>query len=191
METKPTGAQDPRHSIIRDMLLAIGDDPDREGLQGTPARVVRSWDKLFGGYNENPEDVLSTTFKEINQYNQMVLLTDIELHSTCEHHILPFVGKAHIGYIPRDKVVGISKLARLVECFARRLQIQERLTQQIADAMQEYLNPLGAGVIIEAQHQCMIARGVEKPNSWMKTSALIGNFNSNHVKDEFHRLCGY
>ena len=160
-------------NIVR-ILQFIGEDPKREGLLDTPKRVVRSWDKLYGGYKENPKDILKTTFNE--NYDEMVLLKDIELYSTCEHHLLPFYGKIHIAYIPDKKVVGISKLARLAECFSRRLQIQERLVNQIADALQEILQPKGVAVICEAKHFCMTSRGIEKQNSNMITSALRGAF---------------
>jgi GTP cyclohydrolase I len=182
-------AQDDRHTLVRHLLEAIGEDPEREGLLDTPARVVRSWAKLYGGYAQDPKEILKTAFEETENYNQMVVLSDIELYSTCEHHMLPFVGKAHVGYIPGKKVVGISKLARLVECFARRLQIQEKLTQQIAHALQDTMEPRGVGVMIIAQHFCMTSRGVEKQNSLMKTSSLLGVFQEEKVREEFHRLC--
>lgn len=191
METQPASPQDPRRVVIVDLLRAIGEDPDREGLKNTPDRVVRSWSKLFGGYDQKPETILSAVFSETNDYDQMVLLKDCEIYSTCEHHLLPFFGRAHVGYIPGKSVVGISKLARLLECFARRLQIQERLTQQVADALETYLKPRGVGVIIEAQHFCMTSRGVEKQKSVMLTSALRGCFVKQDVREEFHRLCGY
>jgi len=191
MATQSARAQDSRHTLIGLLLQHIGDDPEREGLVGTPDRVVRSWDKLYGGYKQNPKDVLCTVFEETENYDQMVLLRDIEMYSTCEHHLLPFFGKAHVGYVPGTRVVGISKLARLVECFARRLQIQEKMTQQIADALNDNLSPRGVGVIVEAQHFCMTSRGVEKQNSVMVTSALRGCFTEKDVKEEFHRLCRY
>jgi GTP cyclohydrolase I len=162
----------------------LGDDPNREGLLQTPDRIIRSYDKLYGGYLMKPELILHRTFA--NDTNQMVILRDIEFYSTCEHHMLPFFGRAHIAYIPSERVVGISKLARLLECYSRRLQIQERLTEQIAEAIQEHLDPLGTAVLLEAQHLCMIARGVEKQNSIMITSALRGAFlEDDRTREEF------
>jgi GTP cyclohydrolase IA len=188
-------AQNTRPSIedaknaVRTILQFLGEDADREGLQETPNRVIRSWERLYGGYIQTPAEILKTQFSEIEQYDQMVTLRDIEFYSMCEHHMLPFFGKVHIAYIPRESVVGISKLARLVEVFARRLQIQERLTQQISDAINSCLSPQGVGVVIEAQHFCMVARGVEKQNSKMVTSALKGIFLENPIKSEFLTLC--
>lgn len=177
----------PNEWIIEKMLEAMGEDPKREGLLDTPSRVVKSWDTLFSGYGQIPQEILVRRFSSEN-YNQMIVLRDIELFSTCEHHLLPFYGKAHIAYIPNGHVVGLSKLARLTECFARRLQIQERLTQQIADALMEFVGCLGAGVIIEAKHMCMLARGVQKQNSVMTTSAIRGVFQEEKVKEEFLKL---
>lgn len=169
---------------IAKILTFIGEDRNREGLQDTPARVARSYQKLFGGYQQHPEQILSTMFK--SDADQMVVLRDIEFYSTCEHHMIPFFGKATIGYIPNGRVVGISKLARLLECFARRLQIQEQLTEQIADAIQNHLSPLGVGVVVEAKHLCMVARGVEKQNSVMVTHALRGTIlNDQKARQEF------
>ena len=165
---------------ITRVLEYIGEDPAREGLLETPSRVVKSWSKLYGGYREDPAEILGKTFE--SECDEMVILKNIELYSCCEHHMLPFIGKVHIGYLPgTGRVVGISKLARLVECFARRLQIQERLTKQIADAIQKELSPLGVGVIIEAQHLCMQMRGVEKQNSVMATSVMLGQFRENEA----------
>jgi len=171
--------------LVRHMIKAIGDDPEREGVLETPKRVVKSWEELFGGYGQSPEKILSKTFKG-GGYDQMVLLKDIEFYSTCEHHMLPFMGKCHIAYIPKDRVVGLSKLARLTECFARRLQIQEKLTDQIADAMVKWLEPVGVAVVIEAKHFCMVARGVGKQNSIMQTTALRGVFrDEDSTRNEF------
>ncbi len=169
-------ADDIAETVVR-QLEYIGEDATREGLVDTPARVVRSWEKLYGGYAQNPADILKTTFTQ--KSDEVVLLKNIEFYSTCEHHMLPFFGKCHIAYLPNEKVVGISKLARLMECFSRRLQIQERVVNQIADAMVEHLDPKGAAVIVEAQHFCMTSRGVEKQNSVMVTSALRGVFLEN------------
>jgi GTP cyclohydrolase I len=164
----------PNETIVRNLIEAIGEDSTREGLAETPRRVVGTWAKIYAGYLQNPAQILSKQF--IVDCDEMVLLRDIEFYSTCEHHMLPFFGRAHVGYIPTEKVVGISKLARLVECFARRLQVQERLTAQVADSIMEHLAPKGCAVMFEAQHFCMTARGVEKQNSVMVTSALRGLF---------------
>ena len=171
---------------IKKILVHLGEDPNREGLLATPSRVVRSWDTLYGGYNQSAEEVLQTKFTA--EYDEMVVLKDIEFFSTCEHHMLPFFGKAHIAYIPSGKVVGISKLARLVEVYARRLQIQERLNTQIANSLMEIVEPIGCGVVIEAKHFCMVSRGVNKQNSIMQTSDLQGVFRQPEVKQEFFNL---
>ena len=162
---------------VREILLAVGEDPDREGLQKTPNRVARAYGELLAGLQDNPRRHLKTVFHE--QYDEVVLLRDIEFHSLCEHHLLPFTGLAHLAYLPAGKVVGISKLARLVEGFARRPQVQERLTTQIADALMEELNPIGVACVIEATHTCMTIRGAAKPGSTMVTSALRGIFKEN------------
>jgi GTP cyclohydrolase I len=159
--------------LVRDIIAAIGDNPSREGLIDTPKRVVKSWKELFSGYAKDPAEVLGTTFDGAG-YNEMVILKDIELYSTCEHHMIPFYGRAHIGYIPGERVVGLSKLARLVEVFARRLQIQEKLTDQIASSIEQILQPRGVMVVIQAKHMCMCARGVGKQSSSMVTSAVRG-----------------
>lgn len=164
--------------LIRELLRRIGEDPDREGLKQTPARIIRSWEELFGGYRQRAEDVLVTQF-HAEQYDEMVLLRDIEFYSTCEHHMLPFSGKAHVAYIPEKKIVGLSKLARLVDVFARRLQVQERLTQQVASELQRVLKPKGVAVMIEASHQCMSCRGVRKQSGKTITSCLVGAFKHN------------
>lgn len=164
-------------AAVKMLLEAIGEDPEREGLLDTPKRVARMYAELFSGSGKNPEDVLRVQFDENHQ--EMILVKDILLHSTCEHHLMPFFGKAHVAYIPRGKVVGISKLARVVDIFARRLQIQERLTSQIADALMEALEPQGVAVVIEAEHMCMAIRGVRKPGSKVVTSAVRGIFRSN------------
>ena len=161
--------------IIVDLLTAIGENPQREGLLKTPSRVVKSWKELFGGYHQDPAVILSTCFTE-GSCDEIVVLKDIDFSSMCEHHMLPFVGKAHIGYLPDGKVVGLSKLARLVECFCKRLQIQENMTKQLADSIDKHLAPRGVAVIIEAHHQCMSCRGVNKQNTTMLTSAMRGMF---------------
>jgi len=160
--------------IIRTQLNFIGENPEREGLLGTPSRIIRSWEELFSGYNRDPKQLL--TVFESGGYDQIVLLKDIELFSTCEHHWLPFFGKAHVAYIPDGRVIGISKLARLVDVYARRLQIQERIGEQVTVALMEYLKPKGAACIIEATHLCMQMRGVAKQHSVMVTSSIKGVF---------------
>jgi GTP cyclohydrolase I len=162
---------------VREILLAVGEDPDREGLLKTPNRVARAYAELMAGLRDNPREHLKTVFHE--RYDEVVLLRDIQFHSLCEHHLLPFTGKAHVAYLPDGKVVGLSKLARLVEGFARRPQVQERLTTQIADALMEELVPIGAACVIEATHTCMTIRGAKKPGSIMVTSALRGIFKDN------------
>jgi len=164
--------------LIREILRRVGEDPDREGLRQTPARIVRSWKEIYGGYAQCVEDVLVTQF-QAEQYDEMVLLRDIEFFSTCEHHMLPFHGKAHIAYLPNKKIVGLSKLARLTDVYARRLQVQERLTYQIATALQRVLKPQGVAVMLEAVHQCMCSRGVRKREGKMVTSCLLGAFKEN------------
>ncbi len=162
---------------VREILLAVGEDPDREGLTQTPARVARSYAEMLAGLHIDPKKHLKTVFHE--QYDEVVLLRDIDFNSLCEHHLLPFTGKAHVAYLPAGKVVGLSKLARLVEGYARRPQVQERLTTQIADALMEELSPAGAACVIEATHTCMTIRGVQKPGAIMVTSALRGIFKEN------------
>jgi GTP cyclohydrolase I len=161
--------------VVRRQIELIGEDPKREGLLDTPRRVVRSWTELFAGYAQDPAAILSRDFDR-DGYDEMIVCRDIQFFSTCEHHMQPFFGRVHIGYVPKEKVVGLSKLARLVEVFARRLQIQERLTEQIAAAIQEHVRPVGVGVVIEAQHFCMICRGVQKQESALITSSLKGCF---------------
>ncbi|MDR0734392.1 MAG: GTP cyclohydrolase I FolE [Elusimicrobiota bacterium] len=168
---------------IKEMLAYIGDNPVREGLRETPRRVIKSWDKLFGGYKQKPESVLKT-FTE-GSCDEMVILKDIEFYSTCEHHLLPFFGTISIGYLPDKKVIGISKLARLVEIYSRRLQIQEKLVAEIADSLMRHLKPLGVMVVCKAKHMCICARGVEKHKADMITSALRGVFKKNEVRQEF------
>jgi GTP cyclohydrolase I len=159
---------------VREILLAIGEDPDREGLRRTPARVAASYAELFAGLREDPRRYLAVTFDE--GHKEMVVLRDIPFASLCEHHLLPFTGRAHIGYIPQGRVVGLSKLARLVDGYARRPQVQERLTSEIADALMEEIRPNGCGVVIEAVHTCMTIRGIHKPGATMVTSAVRGGF---------------
>jgi GTP cyclohydrolase IA len=172
------------------MLEYLGEDPERDGLKDTPKRVVKAWDELFKGYKSNPAECLGRVFDNEAHYDEMVILRDIEFYSMCEHHILPFFGSVHIAYVPTGKIVGISKLARLVECFSRRLQVQERLTQQIADVLDKTLEPLGVAVMIEARHMCMISRGIQKQNSVMVTTALKGVLKDQASRMEFLLLKG-
>ena len=175
----------------REILRLLGEDPDREGLLKTPERVAKAMAFMTKGYNEDPKQIIqSALFRE--DYRHMVLVKDIELYSMCEHHILPFFGKAHVAYIPNGTITGLSKIARVVECFARRLQVQERLTVQIRDCIQEALNPLGVAVVIEAGHTCMQMRGIQKQNSVTTTSAFTGTFLSDHrTREEFLNLIGH
>jgi len=176
-ETPGTGIDLPRvERAVREILLAIGEDPERDGLQGTPARVARAYAEQFAGLRQTPEDVLTTVFDA--EYDEMVLVRDIEVYSTCEHHLVPFFGNAHVGYIPnlKGQITGLSKLARLVDVYARRPQVQERMTSQIADAMMAVLEPRGVIVVIEAEHLCMSMRGVRKPGAKTVTSAVRGSF---------------
>jgi GTP cyclohydrolase IA len=161
---------------VRGMLRFLGEDVDREGLQDTPARVVRAFSEHFSGYGQDPGEYLAKTFEEVEGYDELVLVSDIEVFSHCEHHMVPFVGKAHVAYIPDGRVVGLSKLARVVDVFAKRLQVQEKLTTQIAGAIQTHLAPQGVAVIMQCQHFCMCYRGVKKPGSWTTTSKLHGIF---------------
>lgn len=161
---------------VRTMILWAGDNPDREGLLDTPRRVVKAYQEFFAGYTEDPEDVLSRTFEEVEGYDDMVVIRDIDVESHCEHHMVPIIGKAHVAYLPDRKVVGLSKLARIVETFARRLQTQETMTAQIADAIEAALDPKGVAVIIDAAHQCMTTRGVYKRDAFTVTIQLRGAF---------------
>jgi GTP cyclohydrolase I len=187
---RPKEFRMPMEEAVRTILKAIGEDPSREGLAGTPARVKKSFEYLMQGYRQDPRKILkSAIFRE--ECNHMIIVRDIELYSMCEHHMLPFFGKCHIGYIAQDRVYGVSKLARLVDCFARRLQVQERLTQQIASNLMEPIEAEGVGVVIEAQHLCMMMRGVTKQNSKMVTSAMLGSFRDDQAtRNEFLRLIG-
>jgi GTP cyclohydrolase I len=164
---------------VRGMLSYLGENPDREGLRETPARVVRAWDEHFAGYSLDPAEYLAKTFEEVEGYDELVLVSDIEVMSHCEHHMVPFVGKAHVAYIPNGRVVGLSKIARVVDVYAKRLQVQEKLTKQIADALELHLRPQGVAVMMQCQHFCMCYRGVKKPGSWTTTSKLYGAFLNN------------
>ena len=171
---------------VRTLIRWAGDDPSREGLIDTPKRVVNSYAEFFCGYNQDPKSVLSTTFSETQNYDEMVVLRNMRLETYCEHHMVPFIGKAHVGYLPSGKVVGLSKIARLVDVYSKRLQIQEKLTSQIADTIEEILKPKGVGVVIEAQHQCMTTRGVHKPGTSAITSRMLGSFRTDsNTRREF------
>ena len=161
---------------VRELLRLLGDDPTREGLLETPARFVRALEEHFAGYTQNSAEYLERTFEEVQGYDELVLVSDIEVYSHCEHHMVPFVGKAHVGYIPNGRVVGLSKLARVVDVYAKRLQVQEKLTVQIAEAIEASLKPHGVAVVLQCQHFCMCYRGVRKPGSWTTTSRLRGIF---------------
>ena len=182
--SKPTEKE--VHDAVRKLLLWAGDDPDREGLVGTPDRVARAYKEFFAGYEQDPEEILRTTFEEVEGYDEMVLVKDIGVESHCEHHMVPIIGRAHIAYIPNNRVVGISKLARVVDIFAKRLQIQEKMTAQIANAIENVLKPKGIAVVIDASHQCMTTRGVNKPESSTVTSSMRGVFKDNpRTRNEF------
>ena len=176
---RPT--RDEAEAAVRTLLLWAGDDPEREGLRDTPKRVVKSYEEFFKGYDTDPVELLQRSFEEVAGYDEMVVLRDIRLESHCEHHMVPIIGRAHVGYIPNGRVVGISKLARVVDAFAERLQIQEKLTAQVANAIQDVLKPLGVAVVMEASHQCMTTRGVHKPGVSMVTSTMLGCFRDDHA----------
>jgi GTP cyclohydrolase IA len=173
--------------LHREILRRIGEDPNRDGLLATPKRVEKSLAFLTKGYQENPSQILRGALFDVD-YDEMVIVKDVEMFSLCEHHMLPFFGKVHVAYIPKGKVIGLSKIARLVEVFARRLQVQERMTRQIADAIQEAIEPHGVGVVIEARHLCMMMRGIEKQNSSTVTSAMVGCFRQKETRSEFLSL---
>lgn len=164
---------------VKALLSHIGDDPEREGLKETPKRVMKAFAEYFSGYHEDPSEHLKKTFEEVEGYDELVLVSDIEVHSHCEHHLAPFIGKAHVAYIPNGRVVGLSKLGRLVDGYARRLQVQEKLTMQIANALEDVLQPAGVAVILQCQHFCMCYRGVRKPEALTTTSKLSGAFLNN------------
>lgn len=181
---RPTMAE--AEAAVRTLIRWAGDNPDREGLIGTPNRVARAYQEFFAGYVEDPVEMLQRTFEETDGYDEMVLLKDIRLESHCEHHMVPIIGKAHIAYLPGSRVVGISKLARVMEIYAKRLQIQEKLTAQVANTLFEVLQPRGVAVVIEAAHQCMTTRGVKKSGVTMVTSRMLGGFRTNtDLRNEF------
>ena len=178
-------------AAVRTLIRWAGDNPEREGLVGTPDRVVRAYEEFFSGYDDDPREMLRRTFEEVEGYDEVVVLRDIRLESHCEHHMVPIIGKVHVGYLPDKRVVGISKLARVVNAFAHRLQIQEKLTAQIANTLQEVLQPRGVAVVIEAAHQCMTTRGVHKSDVIMVTSRMLGAFRDNgETRREFLTMIG-
>ena len=186
---RPTRAE--AEEAVRTLLRWAGDDPSREGLVDTPARVARAYEEFFAGYGIDPVALLERTFEETDGYDEIVLLRDIRLESHCEHHMVPIIGRAHVAYLPHRRVIGISKLARVLEAYARRLQIQEKLTAQIANTIQEVLEPRGVAVVIEAAHQCMTTRGVHKPGVTMVTSRMLGAFRDDPTtRREFLAMIG-
>ena len=190
IKNKPT--KEEAKEAVKTLIKWAGDDPTREGLLETPNRVARSYQDFFSGYDEDPREILSKKFREVEGYDEMIVLKDIRLESHCEHHMVPFIGKVHVGYLPKNKIVGLSKLARVVELFSKRLQIQEKLTAQIANTIDEILKPKGVGVIIEASHLCIATRGVRKETSRMVTSRMLGLFRDNSdTRREFMNIIGY
>ncbi len=187
-DLSPTLTSATYEDLVREMIIRLGEDPDREGLSRTPARVEKAMQFLVKGYKEDPEALLREALFTVN-YDEMVIVKDVEMFSLCEHHLLPFFGKVHVAYIPNGKVIGLSKIPRLIEAFSRRLQIQERLTTQIAEAIQSAVEPQGVGVVIEARHLCMMMRGVEKQHSSAVTSSMLGSFRSEEeTRTEFLSL---
>ena len=188
-EDRPSRAE--AEAAVRTLLRWTGDDPDREGLKATPNRVVRAYEEFFVGYTQDPEEILTRTFEEIAGYDDMVVLRGIRFESYCEHHMVPIIGIAHIGYLPSSRVVGISKLARVLEIFSKRLQIQEKMTAEIANTIDRVLKPQGVAVVIEGEHQCMTTRGVHRPGVNMVTSQMIGVFRDNEAtRKEFLSIIG-
>ena len=188
-KARPTRAE--AEAAVRTLIRWARDDPSREGLVDTPGRVVRAYEEFFSGYLQNPAEILARTFTEVDGYDEMIVMTDIRFESHCEHHMVPIIGKAHVGYLPNRRVVGISKLARLVEVYARRLQVQEKMTVQIADCLQDALRPKGVAVVIEASHQCMTTRGVHKPGVGLVTSRMVGAFRDDaSTRREFLAVIG-
>lgn len=184
-------SRDEAEDAVRTLLRWAGEDPTREGLLDTPARVTKAYGEWFRGYNEDPAEILKRTFEEVDGYDEMVVLKDIRFESFCEHHMAPIIGKAHVGYLPTDRVVGISKLVRLVNAYSKRLQVQEKLTAQIANALHEVLEPRGVAVVLEGEHHCMSTRGVQKHGVTMVTSRMMGTFKSNDItRQEFLKLIG-
>jgi GTP cyclohydrolase I len=189
-QARPTREQ--AENAIRTLIRYVGEDPAREGLHDTPSRVVRSYDEFCAGYDQDPVEYLQRTFEEVDGYDEMVVLRNIRIESHCEHHLLPIIGFAHVGYLPNKRVVGISKLARVVDTYARRLQVQEKMTAQIASCIDEVLQPKGVAVVIDAAHQCMTMRGVHKPGVTMVTSRMLGAFrNDAMTRREFLSVIGH
>src|SRR5262245_6960176 len=187
----PKPSREIAEQAVRTLIQWAGDDPDREGLLDTPARVVRAWEEFFRGYDQDPVEYLQRTFEEVEGYDEMIVLRDIRFESHCEHHLAPIIGRAHVGYLPTKKVVGISKLARVVETYARRFQVQEKMTAQITNSIQNVLEPKGVAVVLEAQHQCMTTRGVHKPGVTMVTSTMLGAFRKDPLtRREFLTIIG-
>jgi len=187
---RPTRAE--AEEAVRTLIRWAGDDPGREGLRDTPARVVRAYEEWFSGYRQDPEAYMRRTFEEVEGYDNMIVLKDIRFESHCEHHLAPIIGRAHVGYLPTHRVVGISKLARVVEAYARRLQVQEKMNAQIANTIQHVLQPRGVVVVIEATHQCMTTRGVHKTGVAMVTSTMLGDFRTNEItRGEFLSVIGH
>ena len=188
-DVKKGVTQEDAEAAVRTLIEWAGDDPSREGLLDTPKRVAKAYRELFGGYESDPREYLERTFEEVAGYDELVILKDIRVVSFCEHHMLPFLGRAHVGYLPSDRVVGISKLARVVHGFARRLQIQEKLTAEIAEAIQDILQPKGVGVVLVSEHSCMTMRGVNTPGSLLTTSTLLGEVRDDpRTRQEFLEL---
>ena len=186
---KPSAVE--AEEAVRTLLRWAGDDPTREGLVDTPSRVVRAYKEWFAGYNQDPEKILEKTFDEVEGYSEMVTLKDIRFESFCEHHLAPIIGTVHLAYIPQGRVVGISKLARLVDVFSKRLQVQEKMTSQIAETLQRALKPIGVAVLVEGEHHCMCTRGVHKTSTSMISSAFTGEFlKKQKFKDEFYKIIG-
>lgn len=191
-ETSQKPTKEEAMAAVRTLLKWAGDNPDREGLLDTPKRVVEAYEEFFAGYGLDPEAELSRTFEDVGGYDDIVMLRDIDVESHCEHHMVPILGKAHVAYMPNTNVVGISKIARVVEIFCKRLQTQETMTIQIAEAITKALKPLGVAILIDAKHQCMTTRGVHHPNVSTITTQFTGVFKENpELKDRFLRLCGY
>jgi GTP cyclohydrolase IA len=191
LSAEPKPSREEAERAVRTLLQWTGDNPDREGLRDTPARVVRAYEDWFSGYAEDPQEFLSRTFEEVEGSDDMIVLKDIRFESHCEHHLAPIIGRAHVGYLPNNKVVGISKLARVVEAYARRLQVQEKMNAQIAHCIQQVLEPKGVAVVIEATHQCMTTRGVHKTGVTMVTSSMHGEFRKNPLtRREFLSVIG-
>tara|TARA_B100001029_G_scaffold125840_1_gene104988 strand:- start:722 stop:1321 length:600 start_codon:yes stop_codon:yes gene_type:complete len=186
-DKKPSRSE--AEAAVKTLLAWAGEDVKREGLKDTPKRVVKAYEDWFSGYNEDPKEVLKKTFSELDGYDEIIMLRDIRIESHCEHHIAPFIGSAHVAYLPKKRVVGISKLARITRIFSKRMQVQEKLTAQIANCIQEVLNPRGVAVVIEAQHQCMTTRGINAPGISMVTSQLLGKFRTDaSTRREFYSM---